>query len=272
MGEAEVTARMDDLCASYQQAVIDALAKKTGAALDRGDYASFGLSGGVSNNRTLRTTLEATARERGVAFHGAQPQHTGDNAGMIAFAAWCDPRAVSATTIWTDHPAWSGAGMKAGTERPRGGLSPTTAWLSRVDAVECRVAAVSTGSTSSRSTSSGSATPQAGSRPERACGEPVEPVEGLVGGPFSQRTCGPATSAALHTIRRSPASVARRGPTACTRRPQEYSRRRLLGRRPSSSRYFATVRRAILMPWTAAGQPDPGRSSGRRGPLLRSDR
>jgi N6-L-threonylcarbamoyladenine synthase len=91
MGEAEVTARMDDLCASYQQAVIDALAKKTGAALDRGDYASFGLSGGVSNNRTLRTTLEATARERGVAFHGAQPQHTGDNAGMIAFAAWCDP-------------------------------------------------------------------------------------------------------------------------------------------------------------------------------------
>ena len=91
MGAAEVAARLDDLCASYQQAVIDALAKKTGAALDRGDYASFGLSGGVSNNRTLRATLESTARERGVAFHAAQPQHTGDNAGMIAFAAWCDP-------------------------------------------------------------------------------------------------------------------------------------------------------------------------------------
>ena len=91
MGKDEVVARLADLCASYQQAVIDALAKKTGVALDRGGYASLGLSGGVSNNRTLRATLESTARERGVTFLPAQPQHTGDNAGMIAFAAWCDP-------------------------------------------------------------------------------------------------------------------------------------------------------------------------------------
>ena len=91
LGPAEVVMRLDDLCASYQQAVIDALVKKTAAALDRGGYASLGLSGGVSNNRGLRTALEKTARERGVAFHAAQPQHTGDNAGMIAFAAWCDP-------------------------------------------------------------------------------------------------------------------------------------------------------------------------------------
>ena len=91
LGPAEVAARLDDLCASYQQAVIDALAKKTAAGLDRGGYASLGLSGGVSNNRKLRATLESVARERGVAFHAALPQHTGDNAGMIAFAAWCDP-------------------------------------------------------------------------------------------------------------------------------------------------------------------------------------
>jgi N6-L-threonylcarbamoyladenine synthase len=91
LGPAKVTARLDDLCASYQQAVVDALVRKTAAALDRGGYASLGLSGGVSNNRTLRAALERTAQERGVAFHGAQPQHTGDNAGMIAFAAWCDP-------------------------------------------------------------------------------------------------------------------------------------------------------------------------------------
>jgi len=91
MGAAEVTARLADLCASYQQAVIDALAKKTGAALNRGGYASLGLSGGVSNNRTLRAAMESMARERGVAFHAAEPQHTGDNAGMIAFAAWRDP-------------------------------------------------------------------------------------------------------------------------------------------------------------------------------------
>ncbi len=91
LGPAEVMARRDDLCASYQQAVIDALVKKTAAALDRGGYASLGVSGGVSNNRILRAALDAVARERGVTFYAAQPQHTGDNAGMIAFAAWCDP-------------------------------------------------------------------------------------------------------------------------------------------------------------------------------------
>ncbi|HTT58007.1 MAG TPA: tRNA (adenosine(37)-N6)-threonylcarbamoyltransferase complex transferase subunit TsaD [Opitutaceae bacterium] len=87
----EVAARRDDLCASYQQAVIDALAAKTAAALAEGGYASVGLSGGVANNRTLRTVLAERARARGAAFLAAQPGHTGDNAGMIAFAAWCDP-------------------------------------------------------------------------------------------------------------------------------------------------------------------------------------
>ena len=91
LSTAEVTAHLDDLCASYQQAVIDALVKKTAAALDRGHYASVGMSGGVANNTTLRAALATMAREKGIPFHAAQPQHTGDNAGMIAFAAWCDP-------------------------------------------------------------------------------------------------------------------------------------------------------------------------------------
>ncbi|HUJ44278.1 MAG TPA: tRNA (adenosine(37)-N6)-threonylcarbamoyltransferase complex transferase subunit TsaD [Opitutaceae bacterium] len=91
MSTGEVAARLDDLCASYQQAVIDALVKKTATALERGRYASLGLSGGVANNGLLRAAFETTAREGGIPFCAAQPQHTGDNAGMIAFAAWCDP-------------------------------------------------------------------------------------------------------------------------------------------------------------------------------------
>ncbi|HXA13658.1 MAG TPA: tRNA (adenosine(37)-N6)-threonylcarbamoyltransferase complex transferase subunit TsaD, partial [Opitutaceae bacterium] len=69
---AEVQARMADLCASYQQAVIDALARKTTAALEQGPsadstgspqagsgsgYRSLGLSGGVANNQLLRAAL-----------------------------------------------------------------------------------------------------------------------------------------------------------------------------------------------------------------------
>ena len=58
--------------------------------------------------------------------------------------------------------------------------------LSGDSEVECRVAAVSTGSTNSRSTSSGSATPQAQDEPERSrMGQGPEHVEGLAGGPFS---------------------------------------------------------------------------------------
>ncbi|OAM88709.1 tRNA (adenosine(37)-N6)-threonylcarbamoyltransferase complex transferase subunit TsaD [Termitidicoccus mucosus] len=92
----EITARMPDLCASYQQAVIDALARKAGLALAQGgDYASMGLSGGVANNRALRNALAALASRRRLPLLMAEPRHTGDNAGMIAFAAWADPAAQS---------------------------------------------------------------------------------------------------------------------------------------------------------------------------------
>jgi N6-L-threonylcarbamoyladenine synthase len=93
MSAAEVHERLADLCASYQQAVLDALVRKTKAALQLGNgtYRSLGLSGGVANNRLLRALLEREAKVEGIPFFAAQPQHTGDNAGMIAFAAWVDP-------------------------------------------------------------------------------------------------------------------------------------------------------------------------------------
>lgn len=92
MSPSEIETRRADLCASYQQAVIDALARKTRSALRQGagKYRSLGVSGGVANNRLLRTVLEAEARRARIPFFAAQLKHTGDNAGMIAFAAWAD--------------------------------------------------------------------------------------------------------------------------------------------------------------------------------------
>jgi N6-L-threonylcarbamoyladenine synthase len=92
MTPAEVAARLPDLCASYQQAVLDALARKTRSALDQGGgaFRSVGLSGGVANNQALRQALAGEAKRRRISFLAAQPKHTGDNAGMIAFAAWAD--------------------------------------------------------------------------------------------------------------------------------------------------------------------------------------
>lgn len=91
----EVQARMPDICASYQQAVIDALTRKAGIALGLPGlcYRSLGVSGGVSNNKPLRAALAKLASSRGVEFLAAEPRHTGDNAGMIAFASWLDPEA-----------------------------------------------------------------------------------------------------------------------------------------------------------------------------------
>jgi len=91
MSPAEIEARTADLCASYQQAVIDALVRKTSFALQRDRFRSLGLSGGVANNRTLRAALAAVADAQTIPLLAAEPKHTGDNAGMIAFAAWTDP-------------------------------------------------------------------------------------------------------------------------------------------------------------------------------------
>lgn len=90
--------RRADFCASYQRAVFESLVRKTGLALERPStgsgqapaYRSFGLSGGVANNQTLQAELEKVARQHRVTFLRALPQHTGDNAGMIAFAAWIE--------------------------------------------------------------------------------------------------------------------------------------------------------------------------------------
>ncbi len=120
MTSADIERRKADLCASYQAAVFNALVRKSALALERNfagrdhrippgsdaavarrgaetppysetmAYRSFGLSGGVANNKTLQAELEKVAKAQNIPFFRAQPQHTGDNAGMIAFAAWAE--------------------------------------------------------------------------------------------------------------------------------------------------------------------------------------
>lgn len=104
MPEEAVRTALPDLCASYQAAVVDALASKTSAALALGRYRSLGLSGGVANNTALRAELERVAGRAAVSFLAAQPRHTGDNAAMIGFAAWIDA---------ADADRFSGSALRA---------------------------------------------------------------------------------------------------------------------------------------------------------------
>lgn len=95
MSDAALESALPDLCAGYQQAVIDQLLGKTRHLIQAGQYKSLGLSGGVSHNRALRGALERLAQRHRMPCLLAQPKHTGDNAAMIAFAAHVDPASLA---------------------------------------------------------------------------------------------------------------------------------------------------------------------------------
>jgi N6-L-threonylcarbamoyladenine synthase len=75
-----------DLCASFQQAVIDVLVRKTIAAAQKYRVSFVTVSGGVSCNQELRKQLGETCAREGFEFKNAEPWLCTDNAAMIAFA------------------------------------------------------------------------------------------------------------------------------------------------------------------------------------------
>lgn len=77
----------NDLCASFQLAVIDVLAKKTLRAAREAGAKLVTVSGGVSCNRALRDQMGAACDGAGLKLLTAAPQLCTDNAAMIAFAA-----------------------------------------------------------------------------------------------------------------------------------------------------------------------------------------
>ncbi|MCX6921385.1 MAG: tRNA (adenosine(37)-N6)-threonylcarbamoyltransferase complex transferase subunit TsaD [Verrucomicrobia bacterium] len=90
MSDEQVATALPHLCASYQDAILAQLLAKTHAALGQGTYRSIGLSGGVGNNRSLRERLQRLAQQHKLPLLIAEPKHCGDNASMIAFAAWTE--------------------------------------------------------------------------------------------------------------------------------------------------------------------------------------
>jgi N6-L-threonylcarbamoyladenine synthase len=76
-----------DLCASFQQAIIDVLVRKTIAAAQKYRVNLVTVSGGVSCNQELRRQLGEASVRGGFEFKNAEPWLCTDNAAMIAFAA-----------------------------------------------------------------------------------------------------------------------------------------------------------------------------------------
>lgn len=94
INDEELQKDLFNICASYQEAVIQALIRKFYQSFEKRSYSSIGLSGGVSNNKYLRSLFIEFGQKHNVPHFIAEPKHTGDNAGMIAFAAYADPEYV----------------------------------------------------------------------------------------------------------------------------------------------------------------------------------
>ncbi len=73
-----------DIAASFQQAVIDVLVRKTMLAVARAGVRTVVLGGGVAANKALRSAVETACIERRQKFHAAKMAYCTDNAAMIA--------------------------------------------------------------------------------------------------------------------------------------------------------------------------------------------
>ena len=94
-----------DLAASFQQAVIDILVKKTLRAAKQTGRRVIALSGGVSLNQALRNAFREAADREGLEIHLASPVFCTDNAAMIAFAALLRHLAGESSALDEDiHP------------------------------------------------------------------------------------------------------------------------------------------------------------------------
>jgi len=78
---------LNDLCASFQQAIIDVLVRKSIAAAQKYGVQLVTVSGGVSCNQELRRQLREGCGREGFEFRSAEPWLCTDNAAMIAYAA-----------------------------------------------------------------------------------------------------------------------------------------------------------------------------------------
>jgi N6-L-threonylcarbamoyladenine synthase len=80
-------ASLGDICASFQEAVVDVLVGKTIAAAQARRRKRIAVSGGVSCNSRLREKFRAACDQNGIELLLAEPKFCTDNAAMIAHVA-----------------------------------------------------------------------------------------------------------------------------------------------------------------------------------------
>ncbi len=108
-----------DLCASFQQAVVDCLVDRTRRALAVAvEATALVVAGGVAANQSIRAALMTLAAEHGVPFHAPPLWLCTDNAAMIAWAG--QERFALGMTDGLDVPARPRWPLDAQAEKARG--------------------------------------------------------------------------------------------------------------------------------------------------------
>jgi N6-L-threonylcarbamoyladenine synthase len=79
---------VEDVCASFQEAVVDVLVENTISAAIMKKVGKVALAGGVAANSALRRKLKDQAEKKGLAVFYPKPVLCTDNAAMIACAAY----------------------------------------------------------------------------------------------------------------------------------------------------------------------------------------
>ncbi len=82
------TIPVEDICASFQKAVVDILAENTFKAAEQYGCDKIVLAGGVAANSALRKAFEKTSAKRNIKFYRPSPILCTDNGAMIASAAY----------------------------------------------------------------------------------------------------------------------------------------------------------------------------------------
>lgn len=86
--ESFVEKNRDDLCASIQKTIVDALMHKVVFASNETGIKEIAISGGVSANSFLRSEVERIGQEKGWNTYVPKFEYCTDNGAMIAMAGW----------------------------------------------------------------------------------------------------------------------------------------------------------------------------------------
>lgn len=80
--------RTEDVCASFQQAMVETLVEKTFAAARDASLKAIVIGGGVAANAGLRAAMNSRGKKEKISVHLPAPVYCTDNAAMIAAAGY----------------------------------------------------------------------------------------------------------------------------------------------------------------------------------------